>query len=845
VLRVYLGASPGVGKTFAMLDEGWRRKERGTDVVVGYVETHGRTNTAAQVRDLDVLPRRSIEYRGQHFEEMDVDAVLARRPQVALVDELAHTNVPGSRHAKRWEDVEELLDAGINVITTVNIQHLESLNDVVEQITGITQRETVPDSIVRAADQIELVDMSPEALRRRMAHGNIYAAERVDTALANYFRVGNLAALRELALLWVADRVDESLQDYRQRHGIAELWPTKERVVVALTGASGGDALIRRAARMAMRSNGELLGVHVLATDGLATPTSSSLLEQRNLLDELGGRYVEVAGAGVSEALVQVAKAENATQIVLGASNRSRWSELLHGSVINEVIRGSGRGIDVHVISTLATSDGAEVVRAAAPVTGFRPAQLAGRRQRMGFALAVIGLPVLTVVLSTARDSLGLQNALLCYLLAVVAIATTGGIWPAAMACVLGLALLNWFFTPPLHTFTIGDRQDGFTLLAFLVITGVVSVLVDLATRRRLDAHRARTEAEALSRMAGVVLRERDPVPELVEDLVGILSLEGAAVLRPTKDGWFVEASAGVNPPRSPVDCAITIDLSEEATLGIRGSGVQAGDRTLINAVAVQLGIALERQRLHAEAATVEALAKTDELRTALLAAVGHDLRTPLAAIKTAATSLLARDVTVAEEVQHELLETIDAETDRLTALVGNLLDMSRIQAGAVIVQPQAIWLEEVLAEGAATVPSSDRVVFELDEELPRVNADPVLLERVVANLLVNALAYSPPGTTVRVQAGRAGSLVELRVIDRGSGIPETDRERVFQPFQRLGDNPDGAGVGLGLAVANGFVTAMGGEILVEDTPGGGCTMVVSLPMAGSSGNGPSSGVGP
>jgi two-component system sensor histidine kinase KdpD len=451
----------------------------------------------------------------------------------------------------------------------------------------------------------------------------------------------------------------------------------------------------------------------------------------------------------------------------------------------------------------------------------------------MGFGLALFGLPLLTLGLTPGRETLGLQNALLCYLMLVVAIATVGGLGPAAVASVLGFALLNWFFTPPLHTFSISDRQDFLTLVAFAAVAGVISVLVDLANRRRIDAQQARSEAEALSRMAAIVLREPDPVSELMRDLVGALDLDGAAVIVPTRDGWRVEAGAGAAPPRSPVDGDYSVELSEGATLVLRGVGSAPGDHRLVDAVTVQLGIALERRRLHAEAATAEALAKTDELRTALLAAVGHDLRTPLASIKTAASSLLAGDVDLDESVQLELLETIDTEADRLNGLVGNLLDMSRIQTGSVIVQLRPVWLEEVVAEAAATLPSSDLVTIDLDDGLPAVLADAVLLERVVANLLVNAMKHSPPDAGVRVGAGRAGERIELRVVDRGLGIPEDDRLRVFKPFQRLGDNPDGSGVGLGLAVANGFVTAMDGEIGVEDTPGGGCTMVVSLPVFG------------
>ncbi|MGH9037401.1 MAG: universal stress protein, partial [Acidimicrobiia bacterium] len=346
-LRIYLGAAPGVGKTYAMLNEGWRRKERGTDVVIGFVETYGRAQTIVQIRDAEVVPRTRMEYRDAVFEEMDVDAILRRRPEVALVDELAHTNVPGSRNEKRWQDVEELLDAGITVISTVNIQHLESLNDVVERITGIRQRETVPDEVVRQAEQVELVDMTPEALRRRLAHGNVYAPEKIDAALANYFRPGNLGALRELALLWVADQVDVALEHYRDRHGITEPWETRERVIVAVTGAPGTESLVRRAARIARRAHGELIGVHVTTDEGLVGPPGGLLDQHRRLLEEMGGQYHETVGADVAAALVDFARSENATQLVLGASRLSRWAELTRGSVINRAVRLSGP-IDVH-----------------------------------------------------------------------------------------------------------------------------------------------------------------------------------------------------------------------------------------------------------------------------------------------------------------------------------------------------------------------------------------------------------------------------------------------------------------------------------------------------------------
>jgi two-component system, OmpR family, sensor histidine kinase KdpD len=414
-LRIYLGAAPGVGKTFDMLDEGWRRRGRGTDVVIGFVETHDRPNTLARVRDLPVVARRRLTCRGLTLEEMDVDAILLRRPAVALVDELAHTNVAGGRNPKRWQDIVELLTAGIDVISTVNIEHLASINDVVERITGVVQRDTVPDVFVRSADQIELVDMSPEALRRRMAHGNIFPPEKIDTALAHYFRIGNLGALRELALLRVADRVDDELASYRERHGIHEQWETKERVVVALSGAPGSEHLLRRAARMAARINGEVIGVHVRADDGYPQSLSDGLESQRRLLGELNGRYAEVTGTDVALALVKFARAENASQLILGASGRSRAHELLHGSVINRLVRQAGP-IDVHVISA------PEEAHAGLPgiVARHHLASMPLRRRNIGLLLGTIGIAGFAAALSPLRSSLELPGALLFLLLGVV-----------------------------------------------------------------------------------------------------------------------------------------------------------------------------------------------------------------------------------------------------------------------------------------------------------------------------------------------------------------------------------------------------------------------------------------
>ena len=844
VLRIYLGAAPGVGKTFAMLNEGRRRHERGTDVVVGFVETHGRARTAEQIGDLEVTRRRTIEHRDTTFEEMDVDAVLRRRPGLALVDEFAHSNVPGSRNDKRWQDIEELLDAGIDVISTVNIQHLESLNDVVERITGIKQRETVPDRVVRQANQIELVDMAPEALRRRMAHGNIYAADKVDAALGNYFRPGNLSALRELALLWVADRVDDSLTEYRERHGITKPWETRERVVVALSGAPAGFQLIRRGARIAQRANGELIGVHVIDSSGLASGSGDigddGVGAQRQLLEELGGEYRRVTGNDIGAALVDAARAENATQIVLGATNRSRWHEIVNGSVINRVVRLSGP-IDVHVISERpdegpeSKSDGTE--RGERRLPSMKPVltPLSPRRQAWGWAITAGGLPLLTLLFANARDTFGLTSVLLIYLILAMVVALVGGVLPAAAAVVGGFLLANWYFTPPFYEFTIHEGENLLALIAFVVAAGMVAVLVDRVGRSRLQAGRARAEAETLAALAGSLAR-----PGSLSEMLGQVRLtfgfRAAALLRRQPGGWTVVAASGVEPPQEPDEADVVRDLGG-MTLALAGGQLSTEDQRVLDAFAAQIAVAAEAQRLHLEADKAGELAAANDLRAALLQAVSHDLRTPLASIKASISSLRQDDIDWPPATAEEFKATIESETDQLTALVGNLLDMSRLQASAVVADLRPTGVEEVVVAAVASLGAgAPHVAVDVDETLVDVVADAALLERALANLIANAGRVSPPDTPTRVTAGEVGGdqhHIDIQIIDRGPGIRVVDRELVFQPFQRIVDHHGfGAGVGLGLAIARGFVEAMGGELAVEDTPGGGTTMVISLPIA-------------
>jgi two-component system sensor histidine kinase KdpD len=825
-LHVWLSYAAGVGKTFTLLGVAHRLRERGQDVVVGFVEPHGRLPTAALLDGLEVVPRRQVGYRDASFEEMDVDAVLARRPQVAVVDELAHTNVPGSRNEKRWQDVEELVAAGITVLTTLDIQHLESLNDTVERITGIVQRETIPDAVVRAADQIDLVDVAPEQLRRRLARGDIYPPERMDATLGRFFREGNLTALRELTLLWLADRVDEELLEYMARHEIRGPWETRERVVVALSGHGSNQHLIRRAARMAARRGGDLLAVKVVSDDGLVGGGGEAERDLRELVRDLGGTLHEIVGNDVPGALLHFARAENATQLVLGASGRSRLTELLRGSVVARVVREAGP-IDVHIISQEDSAAGATLPR------WRRPRSLPLRRQVLGGVLGALGLAAMTLLLTALRDRLALSAVLLLYLGLVVTTAAIGGWWPSMLGAVAAFLLANWFFTPPVHRWSIAGTEDALSLVVFVLVAAVVSLLVASAARRRVEAARARAEAGALTRLAGLAIGERNPLPVLVDHLRTTFGAESAAVLRAGAAGWQTEAAAGLHPPTQPGEGTTSLPLAEGTVLVLRGGPIAAEDESVLAAFAAHLAAAVRSQVLEEEAAAAARAASLNELRSTILNAVSHDLRTPLSSIKAAVSSLRQTDVDWSESDRQEFLATIEEEADRLNLLVGNLLDMSRLQAGALSLALRAIGLDEVVPRALRSVLRSGGVVeVEVPETLSRVRADPALLERAVANLAENAVAWSPAGRPVRISASEAAGRVELRVVDRGPGIPKEERPRIFEPFQRSGDRPRGEGIGLGLAVAKGFVEAMGGTIELEDTPGGGLTVCIALEAA-------------
>jgi two-component system sensor histidine kinase KdpD len=786
---------------------------------------------------LEIVPQREIEYRGTTFSELDLDAVLARAPQVALIDELAHTNVPGSRNAKRWEDINELLEAGIDVISTVNIQHLESLNDVVESITEVKQRETVPDEVVRAADQIELVDMTPEALRRRMAHGNIYGPDKVDAALSNYFRPGNLSALREIALLWLADRVDEALDRYRQDQGISAPWPTRERIVVALNGQPEGETLLRRAAQIASRgAGGELLATYVARSDGLVGADPTSVTAQRKLTDELGGTFHSVSGDDVAHAILNFARGVNATQIVLGVSRRGRLQSLFSPGVGEAVLAGSG-DIDVHLVTHDYAGKGSAKPRRAGYGSGIgfdTGAGISLQRLVVAWLMATAGLGLSTWLLVATRASHAVALDMLALLALTVVCAMVGGLWPALFCAVASSLALNFYFTPPINTLTISDPQNVAVLVMFVFLAAAVASVVHLGARRTAQAVAAERESRILAQLAHSLLGATDQLPALLDQACSTFGMDsGAIVRRPSvREPWTVLASTGPFDVDHIRDAAVRAPVDDLSELVLLGSVIGADEARLVSAFASHASAILTRDELVRQARAASTLAKDSRTRTALLASVSHDLRTPLASIKAAVSSLRQDDIVWSAADEAELLESIEESADRLNAMVGNLLDMSRLQTGTVIVHIQDLHLLDVLNPAISALGEQGRRVRTwVPDDPPLFRADAGLLDRVLANVLENALRHSPGRQEIVVNGSVIGGRLQIRVVDRGIGVPDQSKEEIFAPFRRLEDTGRGEGVGLGLAVARGLTEAMDGTLSAEDTPGGGLTIVLDLPL--------------
>ncbi|WP_051190257.1 sensor histidine kinase KdpD [Mycobacterium sp. UM_WGJ] len=816
-LRIYLGASPGVGKTYAMLGEAHRRAERGTDVVAAAVETHGRSKTAELLQGIEII--------GEPEGELDVAAVLRRRPEVLLVDDLAHTNAAGSRNPKRWQDIEELLAAGITVISTVNVQQLESLSDVVAKITGTTQHDTVPDAVVRQAAQIELIDVAPEALRRRLSHGNVYPPEKVDAALANYFRGETLTALRELALLWLAGQVDAALTRYRADKKITETWEARERIVAAVTGGPESEPLVRRASRIASKAGGELLVLHVLSNDGHSGAPAPWVGKLRQLATSLGASLHTVIGDDVPAALLDFARDVNATQLVIGSSRRSRWARILDEGVGAAVVQQSG-DIDVHIVTDDDTKP------------NFRALSISPRERRAVSWLAAIIVPCLVclVVAGWLDHYLDTGQSAL-FVVGVLLVALLGGIAPAVLSALLSGMLLNYFLLAPRRDFTIAETDAAVTEVVLLLVAVAVAVLVDGAAKRAREAGLASREAELMTLFAGSVLRGAD-LGTLLERIRETYAQRAVSLVRVPGGTGVPEVVASVGEmPCTSVDLADTsIDVSDdEFSMLMVGRQLASRDRRVLSVVARQAAGLVRQEELAAEAGRADAVMRTDELRRSLLSAVSHDLRTPLAAAKAAVSSLRADDVDFSPDDTAELLATVEESVDQLTDLVGNLLDSSRLAAGVIRPELTKVYLEEVVQRALIGIGKRsntfrggglDQIKVEVGPTVAM--ADAGLLERVLANVIDNALRYASD-SVVRVTAGHVGERVLINVADEGRGLPRGGEAHVFDPFQRLGDRDNTSGVGLGLSVARGFTEAMGGTISATETPGGGLTMVVDL----------------
>jgi two-component system sensor histidine kinase KdpD len=831
-LRIYFGAAPGVGKTYEMLAEGHRRIRQGADCVIGFVEPHGRRAIAVMTEGLEVVPRRRVAHRGGELSEMDLDAVLARRPQVALVDELAHTNATGSRHPKRWQDVEELLEAGIDVVSTLNVQQLESLNDVVAQMTGVRQRETVPDTVARQAEGLELVDLSPEALRRRVEAGEVYSSDRIGAALSHYFRLGNLIGLRELALLWLADRVDEELQRYRAEGGIPAPWEARERIVVGVSGGPESDLLIRRAARLAARTPGsDLIAIYVARSDGRPGTNAATLRHCRALAESLGASWHQVVGLDVADALEQFARHENATQLVVGSSRRSGLRALLGGrEVVARRVTRLSKALDVHVV----------IDESAAKRSPLQLLQLGVSRQRRltAMVMLLVLIPTLTVVLTLLRSHLALSSDLLAYLLAVVVIAVIGGLYPALLAALISTALADFFFTQPRHSFDIASTNDVVALVVYVATALLVSSAVERAARRQRLATRASGEATAVTTMAGAVLRGEGDLPQLLEIVRETFGLEAVSLLesaheKPGEGTWFVIASSGDSPPERPEQATAKAVLSPSLVLCGRGRALPPADVEIFAACAAQMAETVRQRRLTEQAASAEEQAGEERRRAALAAATGHVLPGPLAAAKQALRSLRALlPVSGAEE--KTLVDTAEHSVDRIGVFVQQLADIVQARAGALDVHLQRLDVAEVVGAALEDLgPGRHGLDMQISDDLPDVIADAAVLTRLVIALADNALRRNPTGSEPILAVVPSGDRVEIRFEDNGpfpnAAQPGQAESAALEPRYSAAEPPGYDAFVIGMA--RDLAEATNGSLRAEERIGGG--LMISLSLAG------------
>jgi two-component system sensor histidine kinase KdpD len=859
-LKLYLGYAPGVGKTFTMLEAARELLSAGTRVLVGIVETHGRYDTASLVLGLPLLPRKRLEHRGHTVEELDLEAALARRPQVLLVDELAHTNAPGSRHEKRWQDVLDLLDAGIDVHTTMNVQHVESLNDVIAQITTLRVRETVPDQLLDRADEVELVDLAPEELLRRLAEGKVYLPEQAARAVDHFFRRGNLLALRELALRRAAERVDADVMAYREEHAIQTPWPAAERILVCVGPSPASARLVRAARRMAAGLRAPWVAAYVERGQGppLDREAKERIEAHLRLAESLGGEVVRLAGARVGEALLDHARRHNVTRIVLGKPTHARLRDLVRGSLLDDVVRGSG-DIDVHVISG----------DAPAPASGARERRPASPRWSRGYGWTVLLVGVATGVSWVGRTYVALPDVVMLFLLTIGLVATRFGRGPSLLAAALSVATYDFFFVPPYFTFAVSEARH---VLTFAVMFGAGLLLSTLTLRIRRQERSAREREQrtaalyALSRELGTAI-DADDVAEVVTRQASDLFECGAAVLLPDEKGSLVAASrAGEMPddlakegvarwvlehgraaglgtgtlPGAAVSCfplaSGPLVLGVLALAPAGGRPLPTEERHILLAFARQAAVALSRAQL-AEAARVAALrARTEEIRSSLLSTVSHDLRTPLASITGAATTLRDATAKLDEAQREDLLESICEEAERLERLVRNLLEMTRIESGGIEVKREWVPVEELVGSALTRLESKllgRSVAIDLPGDLPFVSVDPLLMEQLFLNLLDNADKYTPGSSPIEIRAHAFEGAVVVEVLDRGPGLAPGSEAKVFEKFFR-GAARTTPGAGLGLAICKGIAEAHGGTLVAENRAGGGALFRMRLPLFGT-----------
>lgn len=862
-LKIFLGAAPGVGKTYEMLMSGRARRAEGTDVVIGIVETHGRPETEALLDGLEIVPRLKLDYKARKLEEMDLDAVVARRPQLVLVDELAHTNIDGSRHPKRYLDVEELLDRGIDVYTTLNIQHVESLNDVVARITRIRVRETVPDSIIDRADDIEIIDVTPDDLIKRLHEGKVYLPKTAARATANYFSPGNLTALRELALRRTAQRVDDQLVSHMQAHAIAGPWEAGDRVLVCIDEQSRSAALVRYGRRQADRLRAPWAAIHVETGRSVmqAEAERDRLSSHLRLTEQLGGEAVTIPGQDVARDILRYAKAHNYTHVVVGTPHKGRWRELIEGSVSHDLIRRAG-DISIHVIS------GAE--RAPAPTRGVRTAAPVKELDLKPYLASTLYVAGALAVSGALNRFLDVRNLALVFLMAVLASAVTSGLWPALFACLASALAFNFFFLEPRHTLTVSDPESVVALVVFVIVAVTASNLAARLHRQAVAARqRARTTEDLYQfsrKLAGT---------GTLDDVLWATAYQIAAMLRvrvvillPDSDTLAVKVGYPPDDTLAEADVAAARWAWEHKQAAGRGAYTLPGAKRLymplrtgrtpigvigldndkpgpllttegqrlFDALADQAAVAIERIQLVADVEAAKLAAEADRLRTALLSSISHDLKTPLAGILGAAGTLNDYAASLPEADRTELVSTIIEESERLHRFIGNLLDMTRLESGAMQPNASLHFPGDIVGSAlrrAGGLLAHHKLELALPADLPMLRIDPVLFEQVIFNLLDNAAKYAPPASTIAIKGWREGGHVLLRLADEGPGIPPDDIERIFDSFYRVRKTDHvPAGTGLGLAICRGFVEAMGGTITATNrSDRSGAMFTIRLPV--------------